>query len=104
VANRRGVVWTPEARRSLDEVLDFVARDSRDGATNVLEQALAAARSLETLADRGRIVPELADGSIREIFVYRYRLMYRVQDDAVVILAFIHGARDFERWRFEISP
>jgi toxin ParE1/3/4 len=57
------------------------------------------ADSLETLAERGRRVPELDDPSIREIFVYRYRLLYRVLDDQVVIEAFLHGARDFATWR-----
>jgi plasmid stabilization system protein ParE len=101
LASRRRVAWTPEARRTLDEVLDFIALDSADGARRVLEQVLAAARSLETLADRGRVVPELEDSSVREVFVYRYRLMYRVDDDSVSIVAIIHGARDFERWRSE---
>jgi plasmid stabilization system protein ParE len=101
VAARRRVAWTLEGRRTLDEVLDFIARDSPEGARRVLEQVLAAARSLATLSERGRIVPERADPSIREIFVYRYRLMYRVSTNSVAILAFIHGARDFERWRGE---
>ena len=101
MASRRRVAWTAEAKRTLDEVLDFIARDSPEGARRVLEQALAAARSLSTLAERGRVVPERADPAIREIFVYRYRLMYRVGEDAVAILAFIHGAREFERWRRE---
>lgn len=71
------------------------------GARSVLEQVLAAARSLESLAERGRVVPELEDSTVREVFVYRYRLMYRITDDSVSIVAFIHGARDFERWRSE---
>jgi toxin ParE1/3/4 len=99
VASRRRVAWTPEARRTLDEVIEFIAQDSRPGALRVLEQALDAAASLEALPERGRVVPELGDPSIREIFVYRYRLMYRVSAELVAILAFIHGARDFERWR-----
>ena len=99
MASRRRVAWTPEARRTVDEVLEFIARDSLDGARHVLEQVLAAARSLETLAERGRVVPELEDTSVREVFVYRYRLMYRVEDDVVSIVAFVHGARDFERRR-----
>jgi toxin ParE1/3/4 len=99
VASRRRVAWTPEARRTLDEVIEFIAQDSRPGALRVLEQALDAAASLAALPERGRVVPELGDPSIREIFVYRYRLMYRVSAELVAILAFIHGARDFERWR-----
>ena len=99
MASRRRVAWSVEARRTLEEILEFIHRDSPEGAQRVLEQALAAAGSLSTLAERGRVVPETAQPSIREIFVYRYRLMYRVSDELVEILAFIHGARDFERWR-----
>jgi plasmid stabilization system protein ParE len=80
-------------------VIQYVVEDSLDGARHVLRQALAAARSLEALAERGRTVPELEDPQIREIFVFRYRLIYRVEADRVSILAFIHGARDFVRWR-----
>lgn len=101
MASRRRVVWTREARRTLEEVLECIATDSAEGAARVLEQALNAAASLATLAERGRVVPELADPEVREIFVYRYRLMYRVASTSVEILAFIHGARDFDRWRQE---
>jgi len=41
----------------------------------------------------------LNDPDIREIFVFRYRLMYRVEDERVVVVAFLHGARDFATWR-----
>lgn len=99
MASRRRVVWSHQARHSLEEILDFIQQDSREGARQVLEQALAAASSLSTLSERGRVVPELAEPSIREVFVYRYRLMYRVTEASVEILAFIHGARDFERLR-----
>ncbi len=65
----------------------------------MLDQALAAAESLATLSERGRVVPELSQPDTREIFVFRYRLLYEVEPEAVRIVAFLHGARDFERWR-----
>ena len=89
------VVWTLAARDALDEALTYIAQDSQSGAVAVLEQALAAADALATLSERGRIVPELRDPSIREIFVYNYRLLYEVTDTEVRIVAFVHGARDF---------
>ena len=101
MASRRRVVWTREAQRSLNEVIQYIARDSESGGRSVLDQALAAARSLESLAERGRVVPERADRAVREVFVYRYRLMYRVEPEVITVLAFLHGARDFERWRRE---
>lgn len=60
---------------------------------------LNAAASLETLGERGRVVPELKDPSTREVFIHSFRLLYRVEPEGVTILAFLHGARDFERWR-----
>lgn len=67
----------------------------------MLSQALDAAASLSTLSERGRVVPELNDLSIREVFVFRYRLLYQVREKTVVILTFLHGARDFHTWRRE---
>ena len=99
MASRRRVVWAPRARTALDEVIEFVSEQSPEGALRVLDQALAAADSLATLSERGRPVPELNDPALREIFVFRYRLLYEVHPDRVRIVAFLHGARDFDSWR-----
>ena len=65
----------------------------------ILDAALEAAAGLATLSERGRVVPETNDSVIREIFVFRYRLMYRVETERVTVVAFVHGARDFANWR-----
>jgi toxin ParE1/3/4 len=44
-------------------------------------------------------VPEVNDLAIRETFIYSYRLLYQVTETRVTVVAFLHGARDFERWR-----
>jgi plasmid stabilization system protein ParE len=95
---KRAVVWTPAARDCLDEILKYIAADSPLAAAKVLEVVLAAAESLSLFSDRGRIVPEMGSRSIREIFVYRFRIMYQVSSSDVRILAVLHGAMDFERW------
>ena len=94
----RSVVWTPLARDGLAEVLAYIAEDSPEAAEKVLEVVLGVAESLSIFSERGRVVPELHDRSIREVFVYRYRMIYEVLPSEVRILAFIHGARDFDRW------
>lgn len=95
----RRVVWSSAARTALDEVVEYLARDSRESALRILTRALETAASLSALPERGRVVPELSDPAIRELFVYRYRLLYRIFDEVVVIVAFLHGARDFAAWR-----
>lgn len=98
-ARVRSVVWAQSAHAALDEVVAYIAQDSRQAALRVLEWALNTAADLGTLSERGRIVPELDDPSIREVFVQHYRLLYRIEPDRVVVVAFLHGARDFARWR-----
>jgi plasmid stabilization system protein ParE len=89
---------------ALDEVLADIANDSPVGAVRVLERALKVAESLRNLSRRGRVVPEVADPDLRELFVFKYRLFYRVHDDRVVVVAFLHGSRDFAKWRDERRP
>jgi toxin ParE1/3/4 len=97
-ARVREVIWAESARDALDEVITYIAQDSQQAALHVLEAALEAAASLSTLSERGRVVPETNDPAIRETFVFRYRLLYRVEPERVLVLAFVHGARDFATW------
>ncbi len=39
------------------------------------------------------MVPEFSDENIREWFAYSYRIIYQVEDDAVIIAAIVHGKR-----------
>jgi plasmid stabilization system protein ParE len=64
----------------------------------VLQETLEAAPGLGEFSERGRVVPEFNDPTLREVFVYRYRLLYRVSADYVSIVTFLHGARDFSDW------
>jgi toxin ParE1/3/4 len=95
----RRVIWSAAALAALEEVLEYIAKESPSAARHVATQALAAADSLMTLSERGRVVPEVGDSAVREIFVFRYRLMYEVTPTEVRILAFVHGARDFDKLR-----
>ena len=98
-ARVREVIWAESARDALDAVIGYIAQDSQQAAMQVLDEALRAGASLATFAERGRIVPELNDPSIREVFVYKYRLQYEVGEARVLVVAFLHGARDFAAWQ-----
>ena len=95
---RREVIWSRRARDELDEAVAYIAKDSPQRALVFLESALSTAESLDQLTERGRIVPELNDPDVRELFVYRYRLVYEVSESRATVLGFLHGARDFNRW------
>ena len=97
-ARRRRIVWAQAARQALDDAIGHIAEDSRDAARRILTRALEAASTLTSFAERGRVVPELGDPAVREVFVYSYRLLYEIRNDTVVVIGFVHGARDFNDW------
>jgi plasmid stabilization system protein ParE len=90
------VTWTEPAWSNLEAAAEYIGEDSPRYAATFVREARDAARSLREFANRGRIVPEIGDPTIRELFVFRqrYRMLYRVLETEVQILALIHGARD----------
>ena len=51
-----------------------------------------------------KALDEIQDTMLRELFVYDYRMIYRVHPEYIVIEAFVHGARDFSKWHREEIP
>jgi toxin ParE1/3/4 len=92
----REIVWAHAADEDLDAAASYIHRDSPAYAATFVHRALEAGRSLSEFAERGRIVPQFRDENIREIFVHSYRLIYRIEEEQISILALIHGRRDFQ--------
>jgi toxin ParE1/3/4 len=90
----RQVEWTETAWRDLERIADYIAEDSPGYAAAFVRRARDHARSLEEMAERGRVVPELEEPAVRELIVGSYRLIYEIEGADVDILGVIHGARD----------
>ena len=96
------VIWSHEAAADLDEIAEYISRDSAFYAAAFVQGILDAARSLKEFSGRGRVVPELHDPNIREIFVEEYRIIYGIEEKSVVVLGLVHGKRDLSRlWERE---
>ena len=93
----REVIWADPAWDDLEAAAEYIARDSESYAAAFVQEAKTAAASLSEMAERGQIVPEFRDASIRELLVWPYRLVYRLDARHVTILAVIHGARRARR-------
>lgn len=99
MTRRLPVVWATIAARDLAEIVEYIARDDPGAAVRVLDAVEAKASSLERLATRGRIVPELLGIQLREyreLLVKPYRLIYRVEKARVVVLGVFDGRRNLE--------
>jgi len=58
---------------------------------------------LEDFPELGRVVPDVDDPDVRELFVYSYRLIYEVTQDCIMILAVIHGKRDISSFAADLK-
>jgi plasmid stabilization system protein ParE len=90
----REVAWLRAALADLDEIGEYISRDSASYAKITVTKLHDAAMELADFPLMGRRVPEWDDDRYRERGVYSYRLIYRVvSEDRVEILGVIHGAR-----------
>ena len=102
-ARRRRVEWTARALTALDDALAYIAVDSPAAAERLLVSILDAAASLSELTERGRIVPELEEPSVRELIIPPYRLVYEYDESHVWVLTLLHTAQEFQLRRRDVS-
>jgi len=89
------VVLTPEAKRNIDNLFEFVARDSPANAQRLVTGLERRLKTLRTLPRRCPRAPE--DGhrglKIRHLIYGDYRIVFAILDDLVAVLQVRHGAR-----------
>ena len=94
----RDIIWADPAWDDVENAADYIARDSKFYGAAFVEEIKEAAASLADFAERGQIVPEFGDQSIRELLVRSYRLVFQVSEKQVVILALVHGVQRLRRF------
>ena len=89
----RPLIWSADARADLNEIEAYIAASSPDNASRVVEKIREAANKQVDFPYSARIIPEFQDANRREIFVYQYRLMYRIESLRIRVLRVVHGKR-----------
>jgi toxin ParE1/3/4 len=79
----------------LEEIVTFIAKDNPGRARTFGNELIERALSVATFPERGRIVPEIGESSVREVIHGAYRIIYEILPEAgsVFVLRFWHGAR-----------
>ena len=90
------LIWSVQALDDIEAIAEFIARDSVFYAESTVEKIFDAVGSLKSYPRIGRVVPEIGKETIRELFVFQYRIMYEVQEQEIHILSVLHGKRLFE--------
>ena len=93
------VEWAQPASKDLENIIDYISQDNVDTAITIFEKIKSKCNTLNQFPDRGRIVPELkAYGilSYREVIISPWRVIYRISDLKVLVLAVIDSRRNMD--------
>jgi len=88
--------WSEEALEDIESIATYIEKDSPIYAKSVISKIFEKAEILQEFSELGRIVPETNDETIREIFIYSYRLIYKIKDNTILFVAVVHGKRLLE--------
>ena len=95
------VRWTREAEEDLREIVLYIRDHEAPGSARMMLTRLRErAAALATAPQRGRWIPELdrefGVRAYREVVEGPWRIMYRIDDDQVLVIRVIDGRRNVE--------
>jgi addiction module RelE/StbE family toxin len=106
VRKKRQVVISEDAKRDVQGIRDYIARDRTGAAAKWLQEFQRQARSLATFPLRFEVIPEAEEvgASFRHVVFGSYRIIYHVTENQVAVLRVVHGARLLTRAMLNPDP
>jgi toxin ParE1/3/4 len=89
-----GYALHPEAFADLDDMRDYIAKDSPDAADRVMAEIFDAIRRLVPFPDQGHRRPELSSRPLRFALVREYLIAYAPEERPLWVVAVMHGRRN----------
>jgi len=83
----------------LETIVDHIAEDNPRTALGILDRLEVRASALTTNPRRGRRVPELRSLDLhqyRELIEHPWRIIYRIEQDRVLVVSLLDGRRDLQ--------
>ena len=80
------VIWTDNAIEDLNDIGEYIAKDSERYAEITVLKLFSSVDILETHPKKGFMVPEFRDESIRQIIVGNYRIVYQFEETVLLLI------------------
>lgn len=88
------VKWTNQSIDDINNIAEFIAKDTVKYAQLQVESFFETCKILEKFPNAGRIVPEVGKENIRELIVGSYRIIYNISNQhRIDILTVYHSYR-----------
>ena len=89
------VLQSPAARRDLDAIWDYVARDNPQAADDLIDHIALKCDAYAHQPMMGELRSDLLPG-IRQFPIGTYVAFYRAMTDGIELVRVLHGARDVD--------
>jgi plasmid stabilization system protein ParE len=84
------VIWTDQSIDDINNIAEFIAKDSFKYAQIQVNTFFDLALLLEKSPKMGRRVPETNDDSIRELITGSYRIIYKIRTEKEILIITVH--------------
>lgn len=81
---------TERAKKDIKGIYKFIKKDSLQNAEMVADAIIRKIETLLKQPDFGKIVKEFGDPALRELNLFRYRIIYRLAAPSIVEIITIH--------------
>lgn len=85
------VNWTDSAIQDLNDIGDYIAKDSEKYAQITVNELFDSVDILEYYPFSGKIVPEYKNENIREIIKGNYRIVYQIVGNESIEILTVHN-------------
>ena len=86
------VHWTDNAIEHLVNIYEYISLNSSTYAKRMVDKITRRSEQIANQPQSGRMVSEYDSEDIRELIEAPYRIIYRIKQDQIDLLAVIHGA------------
>ena len=97
--DRYTVQMTQPAKRDLAEITRYIARNNPQTALKITDRIEAKINALDHFPERGAYIPQLLEENIKEyrqIIESPWKIIYKIDDEIVRILAIIDSRRNLK--------
>jgi len=93
------VKFLQTALDDLEEIVLYIAKDSKTVAMKMHDKLVANAYRLKTFPKLGTLVPDkkMREAGFRMLIIGKYLLLYKIYGDEINFLRVVHGAKDYPR-------
>ncbi len=91
------VHWTDTAQEHIAAIHAYIAQDSLEYATRIVDRLTRRSQQMADFPLSGRRVPEYDMDQIREVIEGSYRIIYHIKPDQIDVLAVVHAAMNVLR-------